>query len=112
MTGSLSVLNVGAGDIQITFNQHDSGEREKALKMLTDMQTRGYAILVRLDDGTYTRATRVDAETGHYIIQLPDDAAHEAAEAIEPAPKGRRGRKARILVEKAQAVGVARSAGG
>lgn len=85
MTGSLSVLNVGAGDIEVVFNQHDEGEREKAVRMLKDMQARGYAILVKLDDGSYVRAKQIDAERGRYILQLPTGASHAAAEPIEPA---------------------------
>lgn len=113
MTGILSVLNVGAGDIRVTFNQHDRGERDKALAMLQDMQKRGYAILVQLDDGTYVRAKEIDAARGCYIVQLPDGGSHEAAEPVEPAPKRRgRPRKVAIPVTKARATGVARSAGG
>jgi hypothetical protein len=112
MTGSLSCLNVGMGDIEIVFNQHDSGERERALKMLLDMRSRGYAIIVRLDDGSYVRAVDIDTTRGRYIVQMPEDATHEAAEPL-PA-KSRRGRppKSAIPVEKAHATGIARSAGG
>lgn len=86
MTGSLSVLNVGAGDIEVIFNQHDSTERDRAIRMLKDMQARGYAILVRLDDGSYVRAKEVDAERGRYIVQLPEGGTHAAAEPIDDAP--------------------------
>lgn len=122
-TGSLSVLNVGAGDIEIVFNQHDATERDRAVKMLKDMQLRGYAILVRLDDGSYIRAKEIDAERGRYIVQLPDGATHAAAEPVDepqtglddgPPMKARRGRprKSGIPVTSAHATGVARSAGG
>jgi hypothetical protein len=73
MTGSLSVLNVGAGDIEVVFNQHDHGELARAIAMLKDMAARGYAILVRLEDGSYTRARHIDPERGRYIITLPQD---------------------------------------
>lgn len=116
-TGSLSVLNVGAGDIELRFNQHNTEEREKALKMLTDMQRRGYAILVRLDDGSYVRATEIDAERGCYVVQMP-----EMSTGLDEGPslpgrrgsrKGPRGRQRRhVPIERAHAVGVARSAGG
>jgi hypothetical protein len=136
MTGSLSVLNVGAGDIEVVFNQHDQAETNKALQMLVDMQQRGYAILVRLDDGSYVRAKSIDASLGRYIIQIPDGASHAAAEPVDVARQGtcacgcggvvaegkawirghhnrkaKRGRVA-VPVRKAHAVGVARSAGG
>lgn len=136
-TGSLSVLNVGAGDINVTFNEHDPSETARAVKMLTDMQARGYAILVKLPSGRYARAKEIDGATGHYILMLPEDEA-QAVEAATPgahpvtcecgcgravtpgkrfvrghSTKGRRGRrKVAVPVRQAQAVGVARSAGG
>ena len=121
MHGSLSVLNVGAGDIEVVFNQHDAGERERAIGMLKDMQARGYAILVRLEDGSYVRAESIDADRGRYIVQVPTDTALQAAGAEdvgEPAPtlKGRRrprrGRRMSVPIEGVHAMGVARSAGG
>jgi len=87
MTGSLSVLNVGKGDIEIVFNQHDTVERDRALKMLVDMRARGYAILVKLDDGSYVRAKTIDHARGRYIVQIPDGATLAASEPIDtPAP--------------------------
>lgn len=124
MTGSLCVPNVGLGDIEVRFNQHDSDERTKALRMLTDMRARGYAILVRLDDGSYTRAVDIDAERGCYVVQMPDAPVEVVGETADPAlrtdlndgpalPQKRRGRRrSRIPIENAHAVGVARSAGG
>jgi hypothetical protein len=112
MTGELCVLNVGAGDIKVVFNEHDEAERAKAIRMLTDMQQRGYAILVELTDGSYTRAEAIDASRGRYVVTVPDDA--EVPAHAEPVPTRRRGRprKVSIPVERAKAVGVARSAGG
>lgn len=117
--GSLCVPNVGLGDIEVRFNQHSSEEREKALRMLKDMQQRGYAILVRLEDGSYVRATSVDAERGCYVVQMPEaepERAPEKSTGLDDGPplKSKRGRprKVRIPIERAHAVGVARSAGG
>lgn len=131
MTGSLCVPNVGLGDIEVRFNQHNSEERTKALRMLKDMRARGYAILVKLDDGSYTRAIDIDAERGCYIVQLPefdaqvagadpasDTPAEQSRTGLDDGPalptKARRGRKVRtsIPIERAHAVGIARSAGG
>lgn len=141
-SGSLCVPNVGLGDIEVRFNQHDSGERQKALRMLKDMAQRGYAILVKLDDGSYVRAVSIDAERGCYIVQLPEfdaqvagtepatdsppeqvagavaDAVDRLRSGLDDGPalptKARRGRKVRtsIPIERAHAVGIARSAGG
>lgn len=112
--GELSILNVGAGDIRVTFNHHDRGETQKAMRMLRDMQKRGYAVLVELPDGTYTRATKLDATTNSYVLTLPDEAPVPAD--AEPV-KGRRGRRpgtkqVKVPVRTSKAVGVARSAGG
>lgn len=112
-TGSLSVLNVGAGDIEVTFNQHSPTERAKAIKMLTDMQARGYAILVRDAEGNYQRAVEFDAARGRYIIQVPEDQPLPAdAEEVSPPRRRGRPRKVSVPMETMHATGVARSAGG
>lgn len=110
-TGSLAVLNTGAGDIIVTFNDHDDAETDKAIAMLCDMQQRGYAILVRQDDGTYVRAVSIDRATKSYVVVPP---AVETAPAIDVPEKPRRGRagRKRIAVRGATGVAVARSAGG
>ena len=112
MTGSLSILNVGAGDIEVRFNEHQPEEVERAIKMLKEMQARGYAILVKQADGSYVRAVEIDATRGCYIV---------SGEVVEPAPatavgrppsRGRRGRRVSQPIASSHAVGVARSAGG
>lgn len=112
--GALNVLNVGAGDLEFTYNHLDDEECQKALKVLEDMQARGYAILVRLDDGTYARAERIDRARGRYILQLPPGQAGLAGPEAEVVAPRRRGRAPRVSAPIAgrQAVGVARSAGG
>ncbi len=118
-TGSLCVLNVGAGDIRVTFNQQDKGESAKAIKMLQDMQARGYFIAVELPDGSYTRVQQVDASRGRYVITVPEEAqVPPEAEPVKPTrySKGGNGRRAgkrvSVPVSKSKAIGVARSAGG
>ncbi len=114
MTGSLSVLNVGAGDIEITFNNHDGKEAEKAITMLLDMQKQGYAILVRdSETGEYRRAVDIDAKRGRYVLLLPKDASTPPdAEELPPKKRGRKSKKISVPVTGRHAVGVARSAGG
>lgn len=135
-TGGLSVLNVGAGDIEINFNHHDRGEAKKAIAMLTDMQQRGYAILVRDPvDGSYARATRIDATRGKYILSLPEGQEPKADETVVTCrcgcgkvplegkawAKGHQIRKPHSLkkavqiaapIKNRRATGIARSAGG
>lgn len=116
MTGELSVLNVGAGDIRVVFNHADQGESAKAIRMLTDMQQRGYAILIELPDGSYTRAQAIDASRGRYVITLPEDVQLPPDAEPVPTKRGRgrpRGRRTvSVPVKTSKAVGVARSAGG
>lgn len=123
-TGGLEVLNVGAGDIEVKFNPHQPEELARAIKMLKDMQLRGYAILVREDDGSYVRAKAIDEARGLYIItgdpappELPVPVAlrTDLDEGVEVprATTKRRGRQSRTKpIETSHAVGVGRSAGG
>ena len=64
MTGSLSILNVGAGDLELRFNPHQPEEVQRAITMLSEMIRRGYAILIREADGSYVRATDIDGLKG------------------------------------------------
>jgi hypothetical protein len=111
--GSLSVLNTGAGDIVVTFNEHDDAETDRAITMLLDMQKRGYAILVRQDDGSYSRATSINRETKSYVIGKLIPVDETTTEDGVPATKAKRGRRRlEQPVKGRRAVGVARSAGG
>jgi hypothetical protein len=116
-TGSLAILNTGAGDILVSFNDHDDAEADRAIAMLEDMQRRGYAIMVRQDDGTYTRAVAINRATKSYVVLPPRTAPVEAGDAPgadTPAPR-RRGRPrkgAEQPIKGRRAVAVARSAGG
>jgi|SRR5262247_426143 len=107
--GELHILNTGQGDITMTFNPMDTEETAKAIRTLKDMQLRGYAILVRLPDGTYTRAIEINAEHGQYVIMEPEGGV--SAEVVPPKKRGRP-KKRGIPIAGTSAVGVARSAGG
>lgn len=114
-SGSLAILNTGAGDINVSFNDHDDAEVDRAIAMLLDMQKRGYAIMVRQADGTYLRAVAINRETKSYVvIPPPAPTPSEVVEAPEPEAKTRRARrpKAEQPVRGRKAVAVARSAGG
>jgi len=79
---------------------------------LLDMQVRGYAIMVRQDDGTYARAVAINRETKSYVVipPAPEPSAGDA-DAVQEKPKRGR-RRAEQSVSGRKAVGVARSAGG
>lgn len=129
--GSLSILNVGAGDIKIEFNTASISETIRAKRIITDMLRRGYALLVEVErDGerAWERVQQFDEKRSEYIIADFDaelaqevDRQSEAAElrrthAVEPpvadppAPT-RRGYK-RVPMAKTKATAVGRSAGG
>ena len=129
MSGTIGILNVGAGDTKITFDKANPKDCAKAGKIVQEMLQAGYAILVQVgtsdDEPIYQRAKAFDVSQGEYIIpnfdpitgKQHDDQAAAAAPAgtSAKAAKPRRGRKAKNLRLKAtetRAVAVARSAGG
>lgn len=133
MTGTVGILNVGAGDTKLSFDPKNPAERIRAARIVRDMLRRGYALLVEVAPGQYQRATDFDEDRCEYIIADFDPVAAAEADAAEarepaheeepsPAPRGedagktRRGRPGprtrSIDAGKTNAVAVARSAGG
>jgi hypothetical protein len=127
MTGTIGILNVGAGDTKLSFDPKKPEEVKRAGAVVADMLKRGFAILVqvgkRKGEPLYMRATGFDPKTSEYIIVgVPDEAdaedsgEEEAAAAAPPVKiKGaaKAGRKeTRIKAERTSAVAVSRSAGG
>lgn len=136
--GEVGILNVGAGDIKLSFDKSNPGERARAARVIKDMLRRGYVIGVEVPGkpGEYERARDFDEASCQYIIWDFDSAAarladqaealsekigEEAAAATAPAggetqPAPRRGgRKTgtkRIPAESTRTVAVGRSAGG
>ena len=139
--GSVAILNVGAGDVKVSFDPSNPAECIRAARIVKDMLSRGYMLLVEVVDGkggrTQVRAAAFDEKTCEYIIadfdpliaatadkqerkqQEKDDgesggtqAAVETREAT-PTPK-RRGRppKVRVAAGSTRTVAVAPSAGG
>lgn len=134
MTGSIGILNVGAGDTKLIFDKSNPAECIRSGRIVTDMLRRGYALLIEVADKkgkkTYARVKEFREDVGEYIIAdfdpieaaKADEAEHaqseqgEAAEAgptTAPQPK-LRGRPATRSVPAAgtKGVAVARSAGG
>jgi hypothetical protein len=128
-TGSLVILNVGAGDIELRFNHDQPEEVTRAIAMLRDMQRRGYVILVKQADGSYARAIDIDASAAAYVISgspsdpvaTPDTRLDAGVPLPDADPSGlaaglrhlkRRGRPRRQPIVDSHAVGVGRSAGG
>jgi hypothetical protein len=136
--GTLGVLNVGAGDIKLSFDNKDAAETIRAKRMVTDMLRRGYAILVAVPNKrkgqptTYARVLEFDETKCEYIIAdydpvvaaKADEEEHEQDEqgsetAEAPAesaaagkPKSRGRRTTRVPASSTTGVAVARTAGG
>jgi len=124
--GTLNCLSVNDGDIEISFDNQNAAECIRAKRMITDMLKRGYALLVKQEDGTYTRVLEFDEKHGTYLVADfdPATATEETTEnnaeknqtqkeASEPTLKEtrRRGRK-KLAMEKSTATAIAPSAGG
>ena len=136
MTGSVGILNVGAGDTKLSFDPNNLAERIRACRIVRDMLRRGYALLVEMTqpDGTkaYQRALDFREDTAEYIIADFDpgagepqtfineheheetgEAATDRAAAASPKTKPPRGRPRKAIpAEGVRAVAVARTAGG
>ncbi len=117
--GTLSCLSVADGDIEISFDTQNCAEAIRAKRIITDMLHRGYALLVKLEDGTYTRVHNFIEKQGTYIIadfdptEETDEQIETKTETPEPAIKGTRGRKRKnVAMERSTVVAVAPSAGG
>ena len=124
MTGTVAILNVGAGDTKLTFDPAKPEEVARAAKIVKDMLRRGFVLLIEVgrdDQGPiYRRAHDFDEKTAEYIIagEVHDDQAEASAPAPAPAPRagkgkaGRRPKSLRVAASRTSAVAVARTAGG
>lgn len=141
MTGTIGVLNVGAGDTRLTFDKNNPAEAIRSGRIVQDMLRRGYALLIEVPDGkggkTMTRVKEFDPATNEYIIADLDPIQAAAADeqevrdvqssaapsdreaageggAKEPSRLGRprKGPTSRIPASGTSGVAVSRSAGG
>lgn len=121
--GEVGILNVGAGDTKLVFDNSNPTETAKSAQIVQDMIRRGYVLLIEIgrdDKGPmYRRAHDFDPETCEYIIagtiteqdQKHDEPKNKAVSAVPP--RRRKGKEeTRIPASKTSAVAVARTAGG
>jgi hypothetical protein len=127
----VGILNVGAGDIRISFDPKNAGERIRAARIVKDMLRGGYALLVKVGK-SYQRALDFDESKCEYIVADfdPTQGGVQGAPTPEPAVaakcacgcggavtpgkrylRGHHNRK-RVPAEKTHSVAVSRSAGG
>jgi hypothetical protein len=134
--GEVALLNVGDGDTKLSFDPKNPAERIRAARIVADMLKRGYALLIQLPDGSFTRCLEFREDVCEYVIAdfdpitaAANDAQEEqdanqqgqAGEGSAPAagaqaPSKRRGRRPAATVAipaaGARAVAVAPTAGG
>lgn len=126
-TGEIGILNVGAGDIKISFNTDDEQEKIRARRIVKDMLRRGYALLIEVEPGKYQRAKDFDESTGEYLIADFDPTVEEdeaetgddeqAEEEAQPAKGSKKKRRKKTKTRRVKAsstsgVAVSRTAGG
>lgn len=126
VSGFLKVPNIGAGHIEIKFEHHNQEKLAQARRIIEDMTTRGYILVVE-HGGQYKPVQRFDARRNRYLLFEPGAdleaenqklAAAQAqgerlGETVEPSRrKGRRGVQRGLPVEQTKAFGVAPTAGG
>jgi hypothetical protein len=134
MSGTVGILNVGAGDTKLVFDPKNPMEALRSARIVRDMLRRGYALFVEVErDGEkrFERALDFIEGTGEYVIadleptaaaapqEMTTDAEIEAAPRPEAAtstasaPTLRRGGGRRaVKASSTRAVAVARTAGG
>ncbi len=92
-TGVLEILNVGAGDVKITFDKNNPGEILRAKRIIVDMIRRGFALIVEIEregERKYERVQEFDAERGEYVIADFDPLAARESDMDEAAQHLRR----------------------
>jgi hypothetical protein len=133
MSGTLGILNVGAGDTKLSFDPKNPVECIRAARIVKDMVRRGYALLVDAGDGRYQRVREFDDSKYEYIIadfdpvtadehdrgehgkdKFSEAAAGTAAEDNAKPQKRKPGRPRfkRVSAAKTRGVAVARTSGG
>ncbi len=120
MSGGLEILNVGEGDIKLSFDKDNPAERIRAARIVKDMLRRGYVLLVETGPGSdeYVSCNKFDEKTCEYLIaDLDPEAAANADEEETKAEtkaktKRRPGRPRKIAADKAKAVAISKTAGG
>lgn len=88
MTGQVGILNVGAGDTKLTFDNQNPAETIRAARIVKDMLRRGYALLIEVDqsDGSkaYQRALDFDESKAEYIVADFDESYARATHETPP----------------------------
>src|SRR6266702_4041991 len=84
--GEVAVLNVGAGDVKLSFNNSDPAETIRAGRIVKDMLRRGFALLVEVERGgerRFERALDFDEGKSQYVIADFDPVEADKVDAVE-----------------------------
>ncbi len=88
MTGTVGILNVGAGDTKLVFDKNNPQDCIRAARIVKDMLRRGYALLIEVERNgkkVFQRATDFNEDTCEYIVADFDPVAAQVADAQEEA---------------------------
>lgn len=123
MSGVLEILNVGRGDVKISYDTTNAAEAIRAKRIIKDMMKRGYALLVEVE-GKHSRVKAFDEAQGEYIIadfdpegeeeeENPDSTAGPPArKALTSAEKRGMRKDRRVSMIKTKATAIGPTAGG
>jgi|SRR6185312_6465857 len=114
VTGSLDILNCGAGHLRFGFDSSNAAEVERAKSVIQDMLKRGYMLFVQ-KGAEHVRVRSFDPSTCEYLIEEPEPEVLAATEpTVEPTPKKSRGRPKlqRASMSQSKATAIAPTAGG
>ena len=70
-SGEVAVLNVGAGDLKLSFDRNNPSECIRAARIVKDMLRRGYALLVEVERNgvkAFERVLEFREDTYEYLI--------------------------------------------
>ncbi len=92
MTGTMGILNVGAGDTKLVFDKSNPAETIRAGRIVKDMLRRGYALIIQTGinadaNPVWQRALDFDPERSEYIIADLDPVAAQKADETEAREK-------------------------
>lgn len=90
MSGTVGILNVSGGDIELRFDNKNPAETIRAGRIVKDMLRRGYALLVEVErDGekAFERAIDFDDKKACYIVADFDSSVAPPPARVEPTLK-------------------------
>lgn len=123
-TATIGILNVGSGDVKLTFDKNNPSEMIRSSRIVKDMLRRGFALLVEEPPGSgqYTRAHDLREDTSEYIIAdgpeiasapiTPEVRLDEPSTADAAATTPRKTNRKSVHASTTSGIAVARSAGG